>query len=128
MTVMSETTDAILEKGKEIADMTCQKGMELVERAKIGVKIRETKAKLKSGYEQLGRITYNYMKNDLDDDAFQLKAKFASLEIDGLVERMNLLNRELGEVKGAVVCPQCGAINPEKAKYCTECASAINGK
>ncbi len=47
-------------------------------------------------------------------------------ELDTANYTVKLLMRELNELRGAAVCPKCGTVNPEKAKYCSECASPLH--
>jgi len=120
---MSEFTENVVGKGKQIADMACQKSMEIVEKAKINVKIQDTKVKVKNSYEQLGRIVYEKIKKGEIMSDEQMRT--VESDIDSANYRIMLLKRELNEIKGATVCPKCGAINSENAKFCSECAAPI---
>ena len=115
--------EEIINRGKDITDIACQKSLEMIERTKIQLKIQDSKLQARQAYIALGKIAYDLIKSgDLKADS---RIKMLESDIDRANYRIKLLTRELCELKGARMCPKCGTLNPEKAKYCSECAASL---
>ena len=65
---MDEQLQMILDKGREYADIAGQKGCELVERARLSLKITEAKAELRKEYIRLGKLAYKAIENDKENE------------------------------------------------------------
>ena len=120
---MNENLQELIGKGKELTDIAYQKSSEMIERGKINVKISETRLQLKRAYAALGKCVYEAIKNGTVVPDKQMKI-FES-DIDSAAYRIKLLMRELSEIKGTQICPKCGTMNSDKAKYCNECAAPL---
>ncbi len=120
---MSINVDELINKGRDITDIACQKSLEMIERTKIQFKIQDSKLQARQSYIELGKIAYDLIKSgDINADS---RMKLLESDIDRANYRIKLLMRELCSIKGAKVCPKCGTLNPEKAKYCSECAASL---
>jgi len=115
--------EEIINKGRDITDIACQKSLEMIERTKIQYKIQDSKLQARNRYIELGKIAYELIKSgEIKADS---RMKILESDIDRANYRIKLLMRELCEIKGAKVCPQCGNLCPEKAKFCSECAASL---
>ena len=124
MDISNINKDELISKGKEVTDAAYQKSLEVIERAKIRFKLQEAKTHQRRAYLELGKIAYEQIKSgDIKPDE---RLQNAESEIDTANYTVKLLMRELNELRGAAVCPKCGTLNPEKAKYCSECASPLH--
>ena len=124
MDINNINAEELINKGKDITDAAYQKSLEVIERTKIRFKLQEAKTRLRRSYFSLGKYAYELIKSgkiETDDRIREIES-----EIDSDNYTVKLLTRELSELKGTVVCPKCGTLNPEKAKYCSECASPLH--
>ena len=120
---MNVKAEEFINKGRDITDIACQKSLEMIERTKIQFKIQDSKLQARNRYIELGMIAYDLIKSgDLKADS---RMKILESDIDRANYRTKLLMRELCEIKGAKMCPKCGNLCPEKAKFCSECASSL---
>lgn len=120
---MEEQIRMILDKGREYADIAGQKGCEIMESARLSVKITEAKAELRRDYIRLGKLAYTAIEKDSDEYVEEMKRIADCIAVDK--ERVEFLSQALSEIKGLKICAQCGEKNPEKAKYCNKCGTEI---
>ena len=121
---MNENLQELIGRGKELTDIACQKSSEFVERGKINLKISETRLQLRRAYTALGKCVYEAIKNGSIIPDKQMK--ILESDIDSSTYRIKILTQELSDIKGTQVCPKCGTINSDKAKYCNECAAPLS--
>ena len=123
MDINNINTDEIISKGKDITDAAYQKSLEIIERTKIKFKIQDEKVRQRKAYTALGKAAYELLKSgDIKDE----RLESIESEIDTANYNLKLLMRELNELRGATVCPKCGSLNSEKAKFCSECAAPLH--
>lgn len=120
---MDEQVQVILEKGREYVDMASQKGCEMVERARLSLKISEAKAELRKEYIRLGKLAFKAIEKGSDEFDDEMKVIADCIAVDK--ERLDFLTQELSEIRGMKICAQCGCKNTEKAKYCNNCGTEI---
>ncbi|MBE6891683.1 MAG: hypothetical protein E7481_06610 [Ruminococcaceae bacterium] len=120
---MDEQLQMILDKGREYADIAGQKGCELVERARLSLKITEAKAELRKEYIRLGKLAYKAIEKDSDEYIDEMKRIADCIAVDK--ERVDFLTQELSEIRGMKICANCGGKNMENSKYCNNCGTEI---
>lgn len=120
---MEEQVQIFIEKGKECVDAAGRKGLELVERARLSIKIGEAKAELRKDLLRLGKMAYEAIESKQYDFPNDMKAVANMISIDR--EHIEFLTEELSELCGTKICPQCGNKNCESAKYCNNCGTEI---
>ena len=124
MDINNINKDEIINKGKDITDAAYQKSLELIERTKIRFKLQDARVRQKRAYAQLGKIVYELIKSgEIKPDE---RMSGIESEIDTANYTIKLLMREQNELRGAAVCPKCGSLNSEKAKFCSECAAPLH--
>lgn len=121
--IMSEQVQKVIEKGREYADIAGQKGYEMVEKARLYLKINEAKAELRKDYIKLGKQAYKAIKSGDRELSDEMRRAADCISID--MERVEFLTEELSEIRGVKLCAQCGSKNTESAKYCNNCGSEI---
>ncbi len=124
MDINNFNKDEIISKGKDITDAAYQKSLEIIERTKIRFKLQEAKATQKRAYARLGKIAYELIKSGEIKPDERMSA--LESEIDTANYNVKLLMREQSELRGAAICPKCGFLNPERAKFCSECAAPLH--
>ncbi len=120
---MDEQIQMILDKGREYADIASQKSCELVERARLSLKITEAKAELRKEYIRLGKLAYLAIEKDSAEYADEMKRIADCIAVDK--ERLDFLTQELSEIRGMKICANCGGKNMENSKYCNNCGTEI---
>ena len=130
------------EVGKKITDVgqgTIQKTKNLADVAKLNSAISEEEQKIKTSYEQIGRVyAVKYRENPDPEVADFVKTVVMS------EQKIAEYNRTIQEIKGLIPCPRCGSMvdresmicpvcgqqmprkeQPQAAAYCTACGAAI---
>lgn len=116
----------VIEKGKQLAGIAYEKGSELAERAKVRYRISESKSQLRGLYCELGKEIYSRKKAGAPLDSECIDDCIG--EIDETRSYIELLEETLGEIKGAKICPRCGATNSVNSRFCSSCAYGFGGK
>lgn len=112
----------VVVKAKVAADYAGKKTGEIVELTKIKFSIADLEDKIKTEFQQLGKVVYNAASEHTDATEI---VREKSEKIDALyVELLKLRDKE-AEIKEQKKCAECGAINPETAKFCQNCGAKL---
>ena len=117
MDFFDKLSDTLVTATKEVG----QKAKGMTDIAKLQYEMKSREDDLRKKFEALGKKYYQQMKSDVpEEDA----ADFEEIEI--MMNRINDLNEEILEMKGAKSCPKCGAKVAENATYCSSCGAKLN--
>ncbi len=116
MDIFDKITDAIIDTGKEVS----QKAKIVGDVAKLQYEIKNQQDFIDKKFQELGRKYYEAHKEDepAEDDSME--------EIETSLARMKELQEQLMEVKGAKLCPKCGAKIPDNALFCSTCGAKVD--
>ena len=109
--------DTLMTATKEVG----QKAKGMSDLAKLQYELKCKEDDLKKEFERLGRKYYQQNKDVVPEEDLDC---FEDIEI--LMNRINDLNGEILEKKGARACPHCGAKVAENADYCSNCGAKLN--
>lgn len=117
-----DTFDEFLDKARNLVDIAGKKTGEAMEFAKLKLSRAQVNGEIQKTYEKLGAFVYKFKKqgdenNELVDNCIA--------EIDGLIEELDSIERKLNEIKSAVKCESCGAINDMDSAFCAKCGAKI---
>lgn len=109
--------DTLMTATKEVG----QKAKGMSDLAKLQYELKCKEDDLKKEFERLGRKYYQQNKDVVPEEDLE---SFEDIEI--IMNRINDLNGEILEKKGAKACPRCGAKVAENATYCSSCGTKLN--
>lgn len=109
--------DTLMTATKEVG----QKAKGMSDLAKLQYELKCKEDELKKEFERLGRKYYQQNRDVVPEEDLE---SFEYIEI--IMNRINDLNGEILEKKGAKACPRCGAMVAENAAYCSSCGAKIN--
>ncbi|MDP3385910.1 MAG: zinc ribbon domain-containing protein [Eubacteriales bacterium] len=122
-----------LDKSISIAS---QKSGELMEAGKLQTQIISLRNDKKNAINELGKITYEMLKSE-SFELEVLEGKFKEiLQIEKeLEDKEDAKNKEDNKNENKsdtpvseethVICPNCGAVNPESAVFCGKCGTKL---
>ncbi len=112
--------DEIKAKAKKSSQETAAKIQKMNEIRKLSSQINGEKAKVQSMYEEIGQKFYEQHKENPPEDYhlefIGLKTKFANIEE---------LQKQLYDVKGVTICPQCGEEVNATKYFCANCGCRL---
>ncbi len=112
---LNKVKESLVSAGKEVEGMA----KEASAVAKIKIDIHNKEVFLEKQYALLGKAFYEVHK----DEDIEEKVYFTS--IHEALEELDVLNKELLAVQGAVECPSCGCKQPEEKAFCADCGAAL---
>ncbi len=125
-----------LDKSISIAS---QKSGELMEAGKLQTQIIALRNDRKNAINELGKVTYDMLKNDsfelevLEEKYHQIltieteiseKEEAKKKEETKASENKEAVEKET-EAKETITCPSCQTINPESAMFCSNCGTKL---
>ena len=114
------------EVGKKITDVgkgTIQKTKKLADVAKLNSAISEEEQKIKTCYEQIGRVyALKYRENPDPEVADFVKTVVTS------EQKIAEYQHSIQEIKGLVPCPRCGSMIDSEAMFCPACGQQMPKK
>jgi len=112
----------IFEKAKEIIGVTGQKTEEVINVQKLRFRAATVSNKISMQYEKLGKLYYDSQKGiSVDENSMNEVV----LLIDKLSAEHNDLQRQIADLKGSVVCNECGATVSNSYEYCYKCGHKL---
>lgn len=109
--------DSLFAAGRDVS----QKAKEVSEVAKLKMDIRTKEEFVEKQFAALGRAYYEANEaSEKDCDAEQFAVIREALDE---IERMN---RQMLEIQGVVVCPNCGKKVPSDNSYCSACGAKLD--
>ena len=113
--------DDLVSKAKELADTVGKATGELVDDSRIKLQELKLNSELKDAYERLGSVTYDGMKNGVENKDLVVS------EIDGILQSLELLKTvKTTPAPEEKYCPQCGTTNSSDAVYCLRCGAPLS--
>lgn len=107
----------VSEAGKSAAKMT----KEIADTAKLKAEINGAKSTIENAYSDIGKLYYEQKKNAPDEGYAELIAKIS--EASALIEKKE---QEIRDIKGEVICPQCGkCVNGKNIVFCPACGARL---
>ena len=95
---------------------------ELLNVAKLNVRIMDRKAAVNAALKEIGEILYaTHTGNPSDSEVLLAKLQ----EIDALKAQIAQLEEELGREADPALCPTCGAEVREGTAFCGECGGQL---
>ncbi|MQN02111.1 MAG: zinc-ribbon domain-containing protein [Lachnospiraceae bacterium] len=85
--------------------------------AKLNVRLRSLDDKLTQEFENLGKKYYEKHKNENTAE---------NRRISEIYTEISDTKDELADIRGEVVCPNCGEYVPKNAKFCPNCGEDMN--
>lgn len=111
--------DVAVTEAEKLTRAAADKTSGLVDTAKLRLALSGTENKLSRLYENIGKIVYE-SGEPCGEEVAELCREVAEFraEADKIRER-------LAGVKGAAVCPSCGAQNTREADFCQKCGARL---
>lgn len=110
-------------KAKDAFDVAAKKTEEVWSIQKLRFNISSIKSQLSKEYETLGRVYYDSIKNNCDDDTETMEHIIN--EIDDKKVQISELEKEIACQKRMIICCSCKTKNLSHAIYCCKCGSKI---
>ena len=115
-----------VESAKKVITSTTQKVVGksgvIYSTTKLSLKITKLKAEADECYKKIGEIVYaNYKGTEVSGD----EAETLCAKIEKLHEEIDVISAQIAEVKGALVCSNCGAEIRKGSSYCAKCGTEI---
>lgn len=117
---IGEKFDNIGEKISKTSKEAVSKTKELAEIAKLNMAIKEEEKKISAAHEKLGR---EYAAKFAESEDRLLPEVFD--EISASKNEIAKLGERIRELKGMVVCSECGAEVEGEVKYCPKCGAPV---
>jgi hypothetical protein len=111
---------AFLDDLKKTVSDTTQGAKNLAEAAKLSSRANELEKKNAGIFEEIGKAYYEKTKAAPEAD-------FADLftQIEENVKDAEDLKAQVREIKGIVLCPNCGAESKAGEKFCVQCGARV---
>lgn len=119
---LTEVADVVAKKTGEVADVVAKKTEQTVEVTKIKNQIRTMERNNERDLTDIGKMIYESYKNGEEVDA-----KFVELcaAIKDREEEIVKMDKEVAELKGKDVCPECKSHVDADAVYCPKCGAKV---
>lgn len=140
---MSDFFDKLKKNIDKGVSKASKKSAEIAEKTKLQTQIMSLKNDKKNEISELGKVTYDMLKEgNLDEEVLNLK--FESImeiekQIEEKEEKKENVEKEVEEVSDEnieesekveseteeITCPNCGEKNPQDAKFCQNCGHKL---
>lgn len=107
---------------KSAAGIAVEKTEKIIDVSKLKINLSEQERKLSKCFEDLGKLTYNRIKNSDANDEENSKI---IAQIDNLYEQIKNINDQIALSKNQIRCKRCGYDNDNNAFYCGKCGSLL---
>ncbi len=116
MSIIDKLSSGMTEAGNTIA----QKAKDISEQSKISNEISKNKSRREAYIQKLGEAYYNVQKGGDDENLEELVNEIDL--VDGILEK---LTESLCQLKGIVICEQCGTEVPKGSVFCSSCGAQV---
>lgn len=122
---LSEKAEMVAKKTGEVADVVAKKTEQTVEATKIKNQIRTMERNNERDLTDIGKMIYESYKN-----GEEVAEKYAELcaAIKEREEEIVKLDKEVADLLGKDVCPECKAHIDANASFCSKCGAKIEEK
>ncbi len=119
---LTETAEKVAKKTGEVADVVAKKTEDVVEVTKIKNQIRTMERNNERDLTDIGKMIYESYKNgeEVDEKFVELCAAIKDREVE-----MIKLDKEVAELKGKDVCPECKNHVDNDAAFCPKCGAKV---
>lgn len=116
MSIIDKLSSGVTEAGNTIS----QKAKGISEQTKLSGEISKNKARRDESIRKLGEVYYQARKKNEEPDAEELLREIE--QVDGILEK---LTESLNQLKGIVVCENCGAEIEKGNAFCPSCGTPV---
>jgi predicted RNase H-like nuclease (RuvC/YqgF family) len=111
---------AFLDDLKKTVSDTTQGAKNLAETAKLNSRVNDLEKKNNAIFAEIGKKYYEKTKDKPDEE---LASLYVNLEENS--KTIDKLKTEIRELKGIVLCPNCGAESKNGEKFCIQCGARV---
>lgn len=112
--------DNITRKASAVTEKAVQQAKNLSELAKLHTQIADTEKTITDNYTQIGKLYAAAHPDDFEDC---YAAPMAA--ISGAQQELQILRKQVQDLKGVAVCPKCGAEVAIDAAFCSACGAEM---
>lgn len=105
--------------GETVNDLSTQ-GKEFSSKKRLEKEIKNIELDIEKKFHEFGKIAYERYK---DNSPEEFKENIS--EISEQYNKIDSLKKELSDLNGKIICPECGTANLKEAKFCSSCGHKI---
>lgn len=106
----------------EAGSALSQKAKDMSEQSRLTAAIADAETQKEDCFKTMGQMIYTYKKNpESDEPGFDNIVQ----KIDGLDDSIQSMKKDLNNLKGIMLCPNCHAEIPVGSAFCTFCGAQI---
>lgn len=120
---ISEKADVVSKKTGEVVDVVAKKTEQTVEIQKLKSQMHVMERNNDRDYKDIGKMIYDKFKKGEDVDAAFIELCEAIAERETSIEEAK---KEIAQLKGLEVCPNCDAHLEPDAKFCPNCGAKVD--
>lgn len=114
--------DDLLVNAKSAANTVGKKAGDLVDVSKLKISSAEASADIAKLYQAIGEYVVTNLRDKVAEDP-ELAGKIA--EVDGLQEKVEVIQKALADKKNKTICDKCGTENDNTASFCHNCGEKL---
>lgn len=104
----------------KVANTTIKKSKDISELTKLSLKQNTADSELINLYEEFGKYQYNVSKNIENEEIKDYVAL-----IDAKLKEIADIKIDIEQLKGIIVCPNCGTKNKTEDSFCSNCGTKL---
>lgn len=112
--------DNIGKKLSQTGQMAVQKTKEMADVAKLNSNISDEEKKISNAFYQIGQLYVDLHSDDFESDFEALITQLKESQ-----NNVEVLKKEIQDIKGVKRCSTCGAEIPNNATFCSSCGTAV---
>ncbi len=107
---ISKASQSVVDKGKELADIT-----------KINLAISDEERKIEDAYKKIGKLFVEKIGDRAEGEFADLVGEVKSAE-----GKISEYKQQIKDIKGITVCPKCAAELQADAIFCNRCGAKLD--